>query len=125
MDETTKGTKVERKLFTKEMLLSITMPTAVIEPPGFDYALRIRGLNALEQSRVTASMVDVQYSGGQTRVAGKLEGGDALICSLGVEEPKLTFAEWGRMPHNLVHFAADQIREISGMNITQDEAAGN
>lgn len=119
----------EKQLFSKDELLGVERPSERFTPTGYNKAVRIRALNALEQSRFNASMMDMQTDEeGNIKAVAKVDGWEARdikLCAMGLEEPQLTEEEVGTLPNDFVKAAAERIRELSGMNQTVEEAEGN
>ena len=112
------------KVASKDQLLKIRPVSREYQPKGYDIVVLIRALNAAEHSRYQNEIVRTSYEPGTGKPSfeARMEGHEPLLCSLGVERPRMSREEWGELPRDLVHDLANEIQKVSG---TGEDAEGN
>lgn len=112
--------------FTKGDVLSLELPTEEFVVPTYDKAVLIQALNAKEQADYQASMYEVEADAkGKVTTRANMAGRNIKLVALGLREPALAEDEISKAPNDFVQPIADRIREISGMNVTVEDAEGN
>lgn len=112
--------------FSTGDVLKMEMETEEYEVPGYGKTVLIQALNAAEQAEYQASMYQVMSdSQGKVSTTADFAGRNIKAAHLGLRDPKLTIEQLRSAPNDFVQPIAERIREISGMNVSVEEAEGN
>lgn len=118
------NTKPER--FSKEELLKRERPEVEFAPEGETKTVLLSPLTAHEQSKYEAALYEMTADEkGKPQTKMHIEMRNIHLVAMGMREPKMNQHEIGQLTPRFVNSVADKLREISGMDLTPEEAEGN
>jgi hypothetical protein len=121
----------ELMLLDREQILGVDdRVREIVEIPEWGGSVRVRALSAWDQSQYEQSLMDVRVDKtGKTTTSVRMEGHNIRLAAYGIvdndDKSLFTESELRGKSAAAIKRVADKVRELSGMDVTVEEAEGN